>query len=389
MSKSKAVKPAPASMLEFYIAEQISPVHQDIRDLAAHFDRRGSLYRCLGLLPSAFRDATVLEVGPGSGHNSLYIASRQPRRYDLVEGNPVAGREIAELYRGLAVPHTKPAVTITRFEDFQTSQRYDICISEGWLGSSEHERKLVGKLARFVAEDGVLVVTTISPIGLIANMLRRALGIRLTGHGADTATRTRILVQAFGGHLTTMKHMTRPHVDWVQDNLVSPAYYGICLTPEMVLAEIGAQFEYYSSSPRIASDWRWYKMLQGPDKAFNRQFLDEYYGVCHSFIDYQSVWPARSPERNRELEAIAWSLLAATRDFEAGAPEGQASIAAVLKRLQRHAQEIAPSLTLAFEEFAELFGRRKVSVADVDAMTHFRSVFGRELIYLSFHRAAG
>lgn len=35
--------------LEFYKKNKISPVRQDISDLSRHLDRRGSLYRYLGL----------------------------------------------------------------------------------------------------------------------------------------------------------------------------------------------------------------------------------------------------------------------------------------------------------------------------------------------------
>jgi ubiquinone/menaquinone biosynthesis C-methylase UbiE len=77
-----------ASHLAFYKAHGISPVRQDISDWERHRQRRSALYRQLGILPSYLRGRSVLEVGPGSGHNALHTAGLEPSRFVLVEGNP-------------------------------------------------------------------------------------------------------------------------------------------------------------------------------------------------------------------------------------------------------------------------------------------------------------
>src|SRR5919204_7018496 len=95
------------SLLDFYRRHRISPVRQDIRDLGAHFGRRAALYRHLGILPAFLRGRTVVEIGPGSGFNSLYTASLDPARYVLVEPNPRGVDDIRQLfsmYRQFADP---------------------------------------------------------------------------------------------------------------------------------------------------------------------------------------------------------------------------------------------------------------------------------------------
>src|SRR5438045_7944899 len=69
------------SLLDFYRRHGISPVRQDIRNLDVHFARRAALYRHLGLLPTFLLGRTILEIGPGSGFNSVYTASLGPSRY--------------------------------------------------------------------------------------------------------------------------------------------------------------------------------------------------------------------------------------------------------------------------------------------------------------------
>ena len=86
------------SLVDFYRRYGISPVHQDISDLPRHFARRAALYRHLGILPAFVRGRSVIEVGPGSGFNSLYTASLGPSRYVLVEGNPRGVRDMTTLF---------------------------------------------------------------------------------------------------------------------------------------------------------------------------------------------------------------------------------------------------------------------------------------------------
>lgn len=68
----------PRAFIDYYSENAISPVSQDISDIGKHFRRRDSLFRLLGLLPTFVRGRTVLEFGPGSGHNALYTASLKP-----------------------------------------------------------------------------------------------------------------------------------------------------------------------------------------------------------------------------------------------------------------------------------------------------------------------
>ena len=56
--------------LEYYGEHHISPVRQDINNIEAHYNRRKKLYRQCGIPAIAFRNAEVLEVGPGGGYNT-------------------------------------------------------------------------------------------------------------------------------------------------------------------------------------------------------------------------------------------------------------------------------------------------------------------------------
>ena len=84
----------PSEYINFYLKQKILPWRQDLQDLDAHFQRRKSLYRHLGILPRFIRDRSVLELGPGSGHNSIFPASLRPSCLVLVEPHPEAISDI-------------------------------------------------------------------------------------------------------------------------------------------------------------------------------------------------------------------------------------------------------------------------------------------------------
>src|SRR5690606_26053965 len=118
--------------IDFYAGNGISPVAQDISDLSRHFRRRDSLYRFLGLPPAFLRGRSVLEFGPGSGHNALFTASLSPARYLLVDGNP---KGLADTRRLLAEHRlAEPCEVVpSLFEDFATNERFDLVLAEGLL----------------------------------------------------------------------------------------------------------------------------------------------------------------------------------------------------------------------------------------------------------------
>jgi SAM-dependent methyltransferase len=377
---------AAAGHLDYYLKHKISPVHQDIGDLDAHLDRRRSLYRSLGILPNHFHNSSILEVGPGSGHNSLYVASTQPRRYDLVEPNPVAVADIGALYDGFSPPHTRPTVHAVKLEDFQPQAMFDVCISEGWLGSAENEHVALAKLASFVAPGGVLCLTTVSPTSIVPNVLRKVVSQRLIQGIEGLKAQTDHLLTCWGPHLATIPSMSRPHADWIQDNMLNPAYYGVCLTPGMISETIGAEFSFYNCSPRVTTDWRWYKSLTGAQKAFNENFLRSYMEQLHNLLDYTTLMPARDADENGALETHSWELLAAANDWEKSGCGDSGPVLAAARMVADDIRRFSPTIADAVDECVEVFAKDHLTVADAVGMVRFKTLFGREMLYVSLVR---
>jgi 2-polyprenyl-3-methyl-5-hydroxy-6-metoxy-1,4-benzoquinol methylase len=371
--------------LEYYTRHGINPVRYDLSDLQLHLDRRGSLYRTIGLTPLAVRGARVLEVAPGTGQNSLYLARLAPRSLTLVEPNPVAIRDIATVYAVAAATPVPPLVIESRFEEYEPDEPFDVVVCENWLGSSEHERRLLRKLGRMVAPSGLLLVTAVSPVGMLPNLLRRALAHKLADPELSFAARTSSLCRAFGPHLRTLAAMTRGVTDWVHDNMLNPAYFGILLTVPMVLAEMAEPFDVLGSSPRFAADWRWFKGLCGTERDFNRHVLTEYRAGIHNFFDHRCVLPARDPARNAEFESAALAVAKSVERWEA-AEAGSDEVEAAVRRVVAGMADLPANWSAALEEFLDTFADPQLTPEAVAGLPLFGPLFGRETIYLSFEK---
>lgn len=388
---TKSTAPTPNSEikghLDFYLEEGISPVRQDISDLGKHLSRREALYRSMGLLPITFRDRRVLEVGPGSGDNSLFIATCMPSEYDLLEPNPVAVEDIKALYEKFELPHRQPTVIPKKLQDFDTDRPYDVILCEGWLGGSEGERQLLKKLSRFVAPGGVMVLSFLPPTGAVATLIRRMLAYRILPEDSDLKTGTELLTSAFGSHLSTLTHMSRAVELWLQDNILNPALLAQLLTPGTIAETLGQNFGLYGCNPRLFTDWRWYKSVSGKTEVENTLFLETFDGHLHNLVDFRFVHPARDLALNRDLEQACLALYAVQAETEKSSPELFEKIATPQLRIIRDNLEgISPETAAALNEALELLQRPTLNAEDIAGAQKFAGMFGREMCYLAATR---
>ena len=395
MSFMSAKSAADTGHLQYYRAQGIAPVHYEMRTLTDHFERRDSLYRTLGLPPVAFRGCRVLEVAAGTGQNSLYVAACQPASLDLVEPNPKGVEEIEALYREHEGRLIKPRLHTVEFEKFEPSQTYDVVLCENWLGSLPRELALVRKLGDLVAPGGALVLTIVPYSGFFPNVLRRLLALRILDARSSFAEQTAMMIEAFGPHLATIASMTRSHQHWVQDCVLNPHYLNVALSLDTVLHEVGGGMEALGSSPRFATEWRWFKGLAGADREFNDSFYRAYVANLHNFIDYRRLFPAHTAEENFAIEdgsralhqaAVVWERQAVQGN--APAPQSDDDIAMAVRALSAELRRIEPAWSQALDEVEAMWLRPTITARDIAAMTAFAPLFGRETVYVSFTKPA-
>tara|TARA_Y100000590_G_scaffold469825_1_gene660008 strand:- start:13244 stop:14401 length:1158 start_codon:yes stop_codon:yes gene_type:complete len=375
--------------LEYYINEGISPVQYDLSDLGKHFQIRASLYRLLGIIPSFFKGRDVLEVAPGSGHNSIYTATLLPRTYDLVEPNPNGCQDILNIFKDFSIEHTKPNLFQESLDDFKSDTLYDIVITEGWPGGFlDYEKSMLVKLSSFVNPGGIMLITFFSPIGGMATYLRRLIGHRLILEKDQMEQKTAVLKKAFSSHLNKLGSMTRSYKHWIQDSILNPYICVAHNTPLLCTNIFDDEYEIYSSVPKLGTDWRWYKSLYGNRRKFNESFLAEYDKMSHCMIDYRMNSLKRPEEKNKELENLCFSFAEITKNNEKlGYDAYMENVEPVLFNIINNVEFDLPEMTQqAMHEANTILKRKVVKIDDVAKMSEFSGFFGREQCYLSFTR---
>lgn len=374
-------KPRPRPFVDFYAGNGISPVAQDISDLARHFRRRDSLYRYLGLPPSFVRGRSVIEFGPGSGHNALFTASLGPARYVLVDANPKGLDDTRRLLRahGLDGPCE---VVQSFFEDYDADERFDLVLAEGFLSFQREPEKLLATVARFARPGGLLFITTMSPLSYLAEIARRLMRDVLIAPDAPPGEQLAVLRPLLAPHYATLPGASRPLDDWILDNVVQPIY-GDLLSVPRAIAALADDFDLYGASPRFVVDLRWYKDVCRPERGFNALGTAEYRRRAINLADHRLNLPPHDEALGAELEQEAGAVWAAMQALEldgrrAAFDEAVRGLARVAARIE----PLAPETAAAFEEIAARLGAR----GPFDGMARFPALWGRGQQYLSFIR---
>lgn len=375
--------PPPPSLVEFYRLHGISPVRQDIADLAGHFSRRDSLYRFLGIPPAFVAGLNVVEFGPGSGHNALFTASLQPAHYTLVDGNPRGVEETRALLEthGFLSPNIE--IVQSDFETYRNAGRqFDLVLAEGCLNFQADPVALLQKIASVTRPGGVLVVTAVTPVSIVAELTRRLIRDSLVASDAPPEVQLPILRPVFGTHLAALPGVTRPLDDWLLDQIVKPIWNTRTLAFPDILNALGDDFEVHGGSPRFSTDFRWYKRLDGPERGFNALALACYRARLAALLDYRFEPEVMPPPRSAALDTACEALWRHTCMVEGPEQAPVAPAGDLLVQIASLVEGILPVTADALREGAGvLLGRH-----DPHRLTLFPALWGRGQQYVSLIR---
>ncbi|MFZ5354284.1 MAG: class I SAM-dependent methyltransferase [Bacillota bacterium] len=376
------------SFIEFYGKHKISPVRQDLTNILHHYERRGSLYRHLGILSGLFTNKTILEIGPGSGHNSLYIASLEPKLYHLVEGNPTGVQSIKKLFEKNNFNKSNYVVFESLIEDFNSELKYDIVLCEGMLPGLNDPVGTLLRIKEYVSQGGVLIITCNDPISMLSESIRHLIGQLLIWDLENIDEMLGILTPVFSKHLDLLSGVTKRYDDWIIDNIINPAGIGTTLSIAEAIDAISDQFIIYSSSPKIFSDWRWYKQIfDDESKRINSHVIEQYWSLVHSFIAYDRVFDQRDEKANKILYRLCDDLrinIRYLRDIHDKSTLEEIKV--LLKEITKEVNLFSTDVADALSEVLSLLKSNHISIESVNKCINFARWFGRGQQYLSFTR---
>jgi ubiquinone/menaquinone biosynthesis C-methylase UbiE len=377
--------------IDFYNRYNIIPVAQDISDIEMHFQRRSALYRHCGIPSLLVRDRTVLEIGPGTGHNALYTNSLGPAEYVLVDGAKQSIRQLESLFNHFFEDISNCEIIESPLEKLDLDKKFDIVLCEGAIPFQKNPCEFLRIVADFAGPSGIVLITCADSVSYFSEILRRIMGhlmLALNPSDTDLSKELEVLRPVFSGHLGNLKGMSRPVDDWICDNILQP-FLGVPMSIADAIHALENDFYVYGSSPNIFTDWRWYKDIHGENRKFNEAGLEVFWRNVHNLMDYRHVFEPCRPEQGMKTMQLCSSIFDLSIQIQNSGPEISCleKVCEQLAQIREIFSGFSPDTASAMEEF-ELMIKKFISGRNPDFsnMPAFAPWFGRGQQYLSFIR---
>ena len=362
--------------IDFYTEIGFAPTGQQEGQVQKHWENRTNLYRKLGLHPGLFKGASVLEIGPGSGENTIDLLNRGIRSLKLVDGVPAVLESLKA--------RVKTQIPIT-YELYDASMSppslevFDIVICEGVIPLQLDPMVFFQNVSKSVAPGGIVLVTTNDAVSALSEILRRiSAHLLFQVNGSNTQS----LVAFFQEDFQSLTNMSRTPSNWVLDSIQNP-WIGKTFSIQEALTALGNDFRPISMTPSLHSDLDWYKEINN-NSSETAKWVSSYQQNLHLLIDFQvnEQSPVDSVSNLRLLELCSGIFLQMQ-----GLVSGE---------LQDARQLIMESLKSIVEECEQLNFRTKQSLisyleflkyGDAQSLKDFRLFWGRGQQYLCFERS--
>lgn len=359
--------------LDFYAKQGVQLVSRNIEDSDRFFKARESLYVSLGLSPGLLKQKTVIEFGPGTGHNALYTDCLRPSRFVLVDGSSdiLAASKEGLMERGNHSVEREYICSL--FDDYQSDEVFDLVIAEGCIPNQRNPIHLFKKMQRFVKPGGSMLFTTVSAASWLSEIIRRLAKNKAVPVSMPVSEQVEILVPLFAKHFDILRNMARTPQDWILDNLVQPLGGGKLFTIPDAIGGLSNEFIVSGTAPAFTLDWSWYKDVPNLNREKNDKFIESYFRNVLNFCDQRFVRPEHSQEVGRRVESIAtniWDQICRLEDGEHSMWEKVfSSLSDLMVVMAREAPETASSLKEAMEWIEGGLGGR--------SLKYFPSWWGR------------
>lgn len=371
--------------LEYYGKNHISPVGQDIEDIELHYERRKKLYQQCGIPLIAFRNAEILEVGPGGGYNTLSYFKWNAKHIDLVEANDKGIEDMLQLFRERNIPRGKYDIHKCRIEEYKTEKKYDIVIAEGFLQYLRNQWEVINRLQQLIAQDGIVVITCSDDVCMFVESMKRLIGVVLTVDIPDYNQKVNYLEKFFRPQLKQLRGVSRSVREWVQDQILNPVEInGMELSLKQAIEFFEDGFEVLGSSPHMFTDYSWYKDVWYDYKEdYKRQFDKKRFSLLQADMP-EVILPIEHVDQL--VKAFKTAKRAAANYERTLDVEEIDTIIVEMNNMQKLiVQNFDDNFINVFGEIrAALTCLRKTEVFNIEKYPHFMPAFGRMQQYISF-----
>jgi 2-polyprenyl-3-methyl-5-hydroxy-6-metoxy-1,4-benzoquinol methylase len=279
-----------SNLSDYYDPIRLNPVGHDIsrkESLLLHERKRRSLLEHHLKLPfPMWRGLRVLEFGPASGENAVVLA-RAGARMTFVEPLDYLIQELKEKFASFQLSDRIEAVHHEVLEKFQTSDRFDVVLAEGFVHFLDDPAGGLRKLSSFVSPGGFLIVSVLNTPGTFIEFIKAAyvdMTASILGRRGDQE-KLELVRALFADQFKRINH-SRGFEKWIRDTVLNPLYRPRHFVdfPE-ALAALPEDFILYSSWPNYLhhDDLVWHKNIKDVSTV-RQESLDSHSARAAHFI---------------------------------------------------------------------------------------------------------
>lgn len=367
-------------LLDYYMRKSISTEHGVDDEWDKHLARRRKLYRQLGIPILALRGSNALEVGPGSGHNTLPLLTEwDVIHIDLLEPNETARKELEDKLKSNNVPEERYKIYPDALDEYKSSEKYDLVIAEGFLHCDERWREYLTILEGFTHKDSIVIVTCTDEISCYVEKMKKAVMQYLVRDIEEDDEKVKVLVKIMELQLRSLKGMSRSIEDWVRDQI----FYTMgseLMTMGKAIEHYGEKFDVLGASQNIFVDHSWYKDFEYD---YISSYIRQYDEKKHMFLvagdDHETY---RTAEENQKLEDAIKRADCIARKIE----KGHGDIAELTEAIQYVTENtINPAIAEFNRELIEIINRiRNKETINWAEYETYGKCFGKTMQYISF-----
>lgn len=366
------------AFLDFYKITGYTPTRQKNFNKVRHFAIRKNLYSQLSVSRLDFENRSVLEIGPGNGQNALYWASLGPKNGTILDGTFTSLKDTRDLFEKNKLQKKLKFI----FQDllkYKSNKKYDVVICEGTIPLQNNPKKFFKKLMKLVKPQGLIIITCVDSVGVLADILRKFRGQWITFHEKEIKTKIAMLKKEFKIDLRLLNGMTRQVEDWVVDQIIHP-WVGRLFTIQQAIECAGTSFTIRGTSPRFVQDWRWHKKIPVTNPQFNQNALVSYHKNIFNFLDH-NAWNLQCPTRDgSKLVKVCNSIF---HEVVTGIPSEQKA-QRISKKIAQICNILPPnagSIKKALKEYST-----EITKANKARLLRFRKLWGRGQQYIAFDK---
>jgi 2-polyprenyl-3-methyl-5-hydroxy-6-metoxy-1,4-benzoquinol methylase len=365
--------------IDFYTEIGFAPTQQQSGSSAKHWQNRTNLYRKLGLHPRIFENTNVLEVGPGSGENSIDLLNRGISSLKLSDALPKVLESLQEKI-STKIPTSyeihDASVAYTNHDTFE------IVICEGVIPLQMDPAAFFLNICSRVKPGGILLITTFDSISGLAEVLRRVISAPILQRTKNSKQATvEELTKLFHEDFNSLGSMTRHREDWVLDSILNP-WVGKTFSIEDAIKASPEDFRPISMTPNLHLDQHWYKSYF-QNQVEKNSWINSYKLNCHQLLDFRIESKIPSDiKSNTRLQRVCEDIFVEMQHLISYSnPRKNNHLGKLVEEIINECPQVDILTKNSLKSFADYSRNKNTSVLE-----DFRPFWGRGQQYLCFEK---